>query len=119
MAGSIVAYGEAPQRTLRRQRKSRRPRALRPRPFKTWTVRSVNAVEVRGPAMLDEPREHHRHRDGVRGVVGEPDRQEAEHQRTRVAPEPEVLVQGVHQRDDDPGGHQESLFPEGYTTTSL
>src|SRR5262245_24853980 len=119
MAGSIVVYGDVPQRTPTTQRKSRSPRVLPARRFTTWTVRSVNAVEVRGPAMLDEPCEHHRHRDGVRGVVGEPDRQEAEHQRTRVAPDPEVLVQGVHQRDDDPGGHQESLFPEGYTTTSL
>ena len=36
----------------------------------------------------------------VGGVVGEPDRQEAEDERPRVPPEPDVLMQDVHAEND-------------------
>ena len=45
-------------------------------------------------------------------MVEEPDRQEAEHQRPRGAPEPDVLVQRVHERCDEygEGGLQGKLY---------
>ncbi len=64
-------------------------------------LRFGGALEMRGPGNA---REHpHQQRDGyaVAGVVGETDRQEAEHQRSRLMPEPAVLMQQVQDGNDD------------------
>ena len=69
-------------------RRTRRPRGS--------FVRDV--LEVRGPVRAHEHPQQPRGRDRVRGVIEEADRQEAEHERPRLAPEPEILMQRVEQR---------------------
>src|SRR5688500_6860931 len=56
---------------------------------------------MRGPGGAGE--QPHQAGDGkaVGGVIRQPDWQEAEHERTRVAPEPQILVQPPERDDQD------------------
>src|SRR5207253_3234660 len=69
-------------------------------------------LEMRRPVPSDEQREKRRGGDRVRRMIGETNRQEPEDERTRVAPEPEILMQRVQSQDEKGGGHGR------YTTTS-
>src|SRR5205085_1049117 len=73
---------------------------------------AARLLEVGRPVAADQEPHEDGDRDGIRGVVEEPDREEAEHERTCHAPEPDVLVQRVHERcdDDDEGGLQGKLY---------
>ena len=59
-------------------------------------------LEMRGPRELHEQPQHDRAGKGERDVVEETDRQEAEDERARLAPEPDILVQRVQDSTRQP-----------------
>ena len=65
------------------------------------------------PEQSDQGPQRRRRHDRVGGVVEEPDRQEPEHQRARLAPEPDVLVEHVEQCDER-GGEQRAHGTQYY-----
>ena len=78
-------------------------RRRRPRP-QSFVARAGSVVEVRRPEQPDEHHEDKGRGHRVGGMVEEADRQDAEHERACLAPEPEVLVQGVQHGHEQRGG---------------
>ena len=105
----VLGVGAARGRGRRRCRCTARARDRRRRRRReSFAGRVVGSSRCGGPerASTSSARATSGGDDGVRRVVEEADRQEAEHQRTRLAPEPEVLVQHVEQRDERGGGER-------------
>ena len=60
---------------------------------------------MRGPVQSHERPQQPRGRDRVCGVIEEANREEPEHERSRLAPEPEILMQRVEQSRREEGQH--------------
>jgi len=51
--------------------------------------------DMSGPDVLDRPRPEAGGRNGIRRLIGQPDREEPKHQKV-IVPKPEVLVNDKH-----------------------
>ena len=67
----------------------------------------MGILQMGGPGDARQPPHEQGDGDAIRPVPGEPDRQEAEDERTRRTPEPDVLVE--HVEDEDRERKQESI----------